>query len=100
MIMIKSNKGRVELEGTPFMMLTELGMITNAVYKALVDVGFKEEFAKERIKGAYIAAFSTYTAEEEKKTDKDLDKKIDEKLDKLANAIFKELFEGGSNDGE
>ncbi len=51
MIMIKSNKGTVELEGTPFMMLTELGMITNAVYKALVDVGFKEEFAKERIKG-------------------------------------------------
>ena len=42
--MIKSNKGTVELEGTPFMMLTELGMITNAVYKALVDVGFKEEF--------------------------------------------------------
>lgn len=29
MIMIKSNKGTVELEGTPFMMLTELGMITN-----------------------------------------------------------------------
>lgn len=98
--MIKSNKGTVELEGTPFMMLTELGMITNAVYKALIDVGFEERFAKERIKGAYLAAFSTYAGKEEKKSNGDLDKKIDEKLDKLANAIFKELFEGGSSDGE
>lgn len=40
------------------------------------------------------------TDEEQEEVLKDLDKEIDEKLDKLAAAIFKELFEGGSNDGE
>ena len=43
--MIKSNKGTVELEGTPFMMLTELGMITNAVNSCVLYLysGRREE---------------------------------------------------------
>lgn len=55
-------------------------------------------FAEERIKKACELALLTDKEQEE--VSKDLDKKIDEKLDKLANAILKELFEGGSNDGQ
>lgn len=58
----------------------------------------RQPFAEERIKKACELALLTDKEQEE--VSKDLDKKIDEKLDKLANAILKELFEGGSNDGQ
>lgn len=98
MIMIKSNKGRVELEGTPIALIGELGATIQAVYQALLNAGIDKTFAEERIKRACELALMT--DEEQEDVLKDLDKKIDEKLDKLANAIFKELFEGGNSDGE
>lgn len=67
--MIKCDKGRIEIKGTPMVLVGELGTAIQTVYRAMLNTG-------------------------------DLDKKIDEKLDKLANAILKELFEGGSNDGQ
>ena len=96
--MIKSNKGRVELEGTPIVLVGELGTAIQTVYRAMLNTGIDKVFAEERIKKACELAL--LTDEEQEEVSKDLDKKIDEKLDKLANAIFKELFEGGSNDGE
>lgn len=39
MIMIKSNKGRVELEGTPIALVGELGTTIQAVYQALLNAG-------------------------------------------------------------
>lgn len=78
--MIKCDKGRIEIKGTP------------------LNTGIDKVFAEERIKKACELALLTDKEQEE--VSKDLDKKIDEKLDKLANAILKELFEGGSNDGE
>ena len=41
MIMIKSNKGRVELEGTPIVLVGELGTAIQAVYQALLNAGKK-----------------------------------------------------------
>lgn len=96
--MIKSNKGRVELKGTPIVLVGELGTAIQAVYQAMLNTGIDKAFAEERIKKACELALLTDKQQEE--VSKDLDKKIDEKLDKLANAILKELFEGGSNDGQ
>lgn len=96
--MIKSNKGRVELEGTPIVLVGELGTAIQTVYRAMLNTGIDKVFAEERIKKACELALLTDKEQEE--VSKDLDRKIDEKLDKLANAILKELFEGGSNDGE
>lgn len=96
--MIKNNKGMIELEGTPIALVGELGTTIQAVYQALLNAGIDKTFAEERIKRACELALMT--DEEQEDVLKDLDKKINEKLDKLADAIFKELFEGGSSDGE
>lgn len=96
--MIKSNKGRVELKGTPIVLVGELGTAIQAVYQALLNAGIDKTFAEKNIRKTCELALLTDKEREE--VSKDLDKKIDEKLDKLANAILKELFEGGSNDGE
>lgn len=96
--MIKCDKGRIEIKGTPMVLVGELGTTIQAVYQALLNAGIDKTFAEERIKRACELALMT--DEEQEDVLKDLDKKIDEKLDKLAAAIFKELFEGGSNDGE
>ena len=98
MIMIKSNKGRVELKGTPIVLVGELGTAIQAVYQALLNAGIDKTFAEKNIRKTCELAL--LTDEEQEDVLKGLDKKIDEKLDKLANAILKELFEGGSNDGE
>nr|DAI96053.1 MAG TPA: hypothetical protein [Caudoviricetes sp.] len=96
--MIKSNKGRVELKGTPIVLVGELGTAIQAVYQALLNAGIDKTFAEKNIRKTCELAL--LTDEEQEDVLKGLDKKIDEKLDKLANAILKELFEGGSNDGE
>lgn len=96
--MIKSNKGRVELKGTPIVLVGELGTAIQAVYQALLNAGIDKTFAEKNIRK--ICELALLTDEEQEDVLKGLDKKIDEKLDKLANAILKELFEGGSNDGE
>lgn len=96
--MIKSNKGRVELKGTPIVLVVELGTAIQAVYQALLNAGIDKTFAEKNIRKTCELAL--LTDEEQEDVLKGLDKKIDEKLDKLANAILKELFEGGSNDGE
>lgn len=96
--MIKSNKGRVELEGTPIVLVGELGTAIQAVYQALLNAGIDKTFAEKNIRKTCELAL--LTDEEQEDVLKGLDKKKDEKLDKLANAILKELFEGGSNDGE
>ena len=98
MIMIKSNKGRVELEGTPIALVGELGTTIQAVYQALLNAGIDKTFAEKNIRKTCELALMT--DEEQEEVLKDLDKEIDEKLDRLANAILKELFEGGSNDGQ
>lgn len=96
--MIKSNKGRVELKGTPIVLVGELGTAIQAIYQALLNAGIDKTFAEKNIRKTCELAL--LTDEEQEDVLKGLDKKIDEKLDKLANAILKELFEGGSNDGE
>lgn len=96
--MIKSNKGRVELKETPIVLVGELGTAIQAVYQALLNAGIDKTFAEKNIRKTCELAL--LTDEEQEDVLKGLDKKIDEKLDKLANAILKELFEGGSNDGE
>ena len=48
MIMIKSNKGRVELEGTPIALVGELGTTIQAVYKALLNAGIDKTFAEKK----------------------------------------------------
>lgn len=96
--MIKSNKGRVELKGTPIVLVGELGTAIQAVYQALLNAGIDKTFAEKNIRKTCELAL--LTDEEQEDVLKGLDKKIDEKLDKLANAILKELFEGGSNDGQ
>lgn len=89
--MIKCDKGRIEIKGTPMVLVGELGTAIQTVYRAMLNTGIDKVFAEERIKKACELALLT---------DKEQDKKIDEKLDKLANAILKKLFEGGSNDGQ
>lgn len=101
--MIKCDKGRIEIKGTPMVLVGELGTAIQTVYRAMLNTamlntGIDKVFAEERIKKACEQALLTDKQQEE--VSKDLDKKIDEKLDKLANAILKELFEGGSNDGQ
>lgn len=96
--MIKSNKGRVELKGTPIVLVGELGTAIQAVYQALLNAGIDKTFAEKNIRKTCELAL--LTDEEQEDVLKGLDKKIDEKLDKLAAAIFKGLCEGGSNDGE
>lgn len=81
--MIKCDKGRIEIKGTPMVLVGELGTAIQTVYRAMLNTGIDKVFAEERIKKACELALLT-----------------DEKLDKLANAILKELFEGGSNDGQ
>lgn len=96
--MIKCDKNRIEIKGTPVILVGELGTAIQTVYRAMLNTGIDKAFAEERIKKACELALLTDKEQEE--VSKDLDKKIDEKLDKLANAILKELFEGGSNDGQ
>lgn len=64
----------------------------------MLNAGIDKTFAEKNIRKTCELAL--LTDEEQEDVLKGLDKKIDEKLDKLANAILKELFEGGSNDGE
>lgn len=90
--MIKSNKGRVELEGTPIALIGELGTAIQAVYQALLNAGIDKTFAEKNIRKTCELALLTDKEQEE--VSKDLDRKIDEKLDKLANAIFKDFFKG------
>ena len=78
--------------------LGELGTAIQTVYRAMLNTGIDKVFAEERIKK--VCELALLTDKEQEEVSKDLDKKIDEKLDKLANAILKELFEGGSNDGQ
>ena len=94
--MIKCDKNRIEIKGTPVILVGELGTAIQTVYRAMLNTGIDKVFAEERIKKACELALLTDKEQEE--VSKDLDRKIDEKLDKLANAILKELFEGGSND--
>lgn len=96
--MIKNNKGMIELKGTPIALVGELGTTIQAVYQALLNAGIDKTFAERNIRKTCELAL--ITDEEREEVSKDLDRKIDEKLDELANAIFKELFEGGSSDGE
>lgn len=96
--MIKCDKNRIEIKGTPVILVGELGTAIQTVYRAMLNTGIDEAFAEERIKKTCELAL--LTDEEQEEVSKDLDRKIDEKLDKLANAILKELFEGGSNDGQ
>ena len=96
--MIKCDKGRIEIKGTPMVLVGELGTAIQTVYRAMLNTGIDKVFAEERIKKACELALLTDKEQEE--VSKDLDKKIDEKLNKLANAILKKLFEGGSNDGQ
>lgn len=51
--MIKSNKGRVELEGTPIALVGELGTTIQAVYQALLNAGIDKTFA-EKILGKHV----------------------------------------------
>ena len=48
--MIKSNKGRVELEGTPIVLVGELGTAIQAVYQALPNAGIDKTFAEKNIR--------------------------------------------------
>lgn len=52
--MIKSNKGRVELEGTPIVLVGELGTAIQAVYQALLNAGIDKTFA-EKILGKHVS---------------------------------------------
>lgn len=96
--MIKCDKNRIEIKGTPVILVGELGTAIQTVYRAMLNIGIDKAFAEERIKKTCELAL--LTDEEQEEVSKKLDRKIDEKLDKLANAILKELFEGGSNDGQ
>ena len=96
--MIKCDKNRIEIKGTPVILVGELGTAIQTVYRAMLNTGIDKAFAEERIKKTCELAL--LTDEEQEEVSKNLDRKIDEKLDKLANAILKKLFEGGSNDGQ
>ena len=96
--MIKCDKNRIKIKGTPVILVGELGTAIQTVYRAMLNTGIDKAFAEERIKKTCELAL--LTDEEQEEVSKNLDRKIDEKLDKLANAILKELFEGGSNDGQ
>lgn len=52
--MIKSNKGRVELKGTPIVLVGELGTAIQAVYQALLNAGIDKTFA-EKILGKHVS---------------------------------------------
>lgn len=56
MIMIKSNKGRVELEGTPIALVGELGTTIQAVYQALLNAGIDKTFAEKNIRKQKITS--------------------------------------------
>lgn len=90
--MIKCDKNRIEIKGTPVILVGELGTAIQTVYRAMLNTGIDKAFAEERIKKACELALLTDKEQEE--VSKDLDRKIDEKLDKLANAIFKDFFKG------
>jgi hypothetical protein len=49
MIMIKCDKGRIKMEGTPALLTAELGVITREVYRGMVRAGLSENFAKSKI---------------------------------------------------
>lgn len=90
--MIKCDKGRIEIKGTPMVLVGELGTAIQTVYRAMLNNGYDKTFTEERIKRAYELALLTDA--EQKEVSKDLDRKIDEKLDKLANAMLKDFFKG------
>ena len=75
--MIKSNKGRVELKGTPIVLVGELGTAIQAVYQALLNAGIDKTFAEKNIRKTCELAL--LTDEEQEDVLKGLDKKIDEK---------------------
>ena len=73
MIMIKSNKGRVELEGTPIVLVGELGTAIQAVYQTLLNAGIDKTFAEKNIRKTFELALMT--DEEQQAVLKDLEKK-------------------------
>ena len=48
--MIKCDKGRIKIKGTPMVLVGELGTAIQTVYRAMLNTGIDKVFAEERIK--------------------------------------------------
>lgn len=86
MIMIKCDKGRIKMEGTPALLTAELGVITREVYRGMIRAGLSENFAKSKIE--HIQEIALMTDEE---FEKEKEKTLDEKAEKLADMILKSM---------
>lgn len=58
--MIKCDKGRIEIKGTPMVLVGELGTAIQTVYRAMLNTGIDKVFAEERIKKACELALSMW----------------------------------------
>lgn len=86
MIMIKCDKGRIKMEGTPALLTAELGVITREVYRGMVRAGLSENFAKKKIEEAQKNVLLT-----DEKFKKEIEKTLDEKVEKLADMILESI---------
>lgn len=57
--MIKCDKNRIEIKGTPVILVGELGTAIQTVYRAMLNTGIDKVFAEERIKKACELALLT-----------------------------------------
>ncbi len=57
--MIKCDKGRIKMEGTPALLTAELGVITREVYRGMIRAGLSENFAKSKIEHMQEIALMT-----------------------------------------
>lgn len=84
--MIKCDKGRIKMEGTPALLTAELGVITREVYRGMVRAGLSENFAKKKIEEAQKNVLLT-----DEKFKKEIEKTLDEKVEKLADMILESI---------
>lgn len=82
--MIKCDKGRIKMEGTPALLIAELGVITRKVYRGMIRAGLSENFAKSKIEHMQEIAMMTDEEFEKEKT-------LDEKAEKFADMILKSM---------
>ena len=82
--MIKCDKGRIKMEGTPALLTAELGVITREVYRGMIRAGLSENFAKSKIEHMQEIALMT-----DEEFEKEKEKTLDEKAEKLADILDK-----------
>jgi len=92
--MIKTNKGKIAIEGNPLEVLSDLSLIVHCLYEDIFvkDVGIPEDEAKELIMRAVKTGF--IPPEELRKQNEADAEKLSDVLDKAISILEKILKEG------